>query len=698
MDTNDKFEILSVFGYIPGALSVETLSRSNSKTNLNNFETLGARDKTEIVTQLTNYRQEEPVEATLNKILDDVKTAESKLKLEWIHCGILRPLISNICKNNEAHVSEKILKNLATSNTKGCSLIAEAFLGHINTHFQCVGSFSAMSNLVQVPSFQQFLKEGMGVPLLIDFYEKASIVLHQSKLVERRLGDLDYKPDLLTHKLESRKTNSSSRNVSPRNVAESGNLSGRNSVQIMDRDNKSLPDAVEQDSSKDKKSSGDSLLRKQHARVPSISSSPSMEPKKLETTGSSGTGLGLLGVPSLALSLSNASTPTLNAPGSGRNRVPTIDLLNTGNRGEDYQISSRRRTGNISPKRDEVMDTVTTKLFASKKDSNQELQELGKQLGRTFMASDLTALLSLKNASVLAREGHKSKRLTKNQVKVDGGRVVDENVREFRNQPCYIIKTHILKMLQELTKPSLSPLPFKSPVNLLFTELLISFEDSLLMNDKGFRSNIYNILSNFATDVELRHTKSWLALTSGLTVTRKENYRKKMDALLWRVKNRLDALISSNSKKNLGVYLSILHEYISSCSTRVMSANVVDVCLEQMLKIQHIIFSLKISDDLLEIIPIVHRLLCIYDEIAAINTFAPLDNLLLDIFLTEDSLAFINKDFCYHVIKNPEAQKIILGCESEKGKLLEYRSRLFKHFSVILSFFSSFFSLFSHFL
>lgn len=76
---------------------------------------------------------------------------------------------------------------------------------------------------------------------------------------------------------------------------------------------------------------------------------------------------------------------------------------------------------------------------------------------------------------------------------------------------------------------------------------------------------------------------------------------------------------------------------MSYCYTRVMAAQVVEVFMEQLLKIKAHMF---LSDDFfdasnmnLKRVEIVHLILRIFDEVANQNKFQPLNDLLLTLFM-----------------------------------------------------------------
>ena len=73
-----------------------------------------------------------------------------------------------------------------------------------------------------------------------------------------------------------------------------------------------------------------------------------------------------------------------------------------------------------------------------------------------------------------------------------------------------------------------------NPVNLLFSELLVSHKDGMMSMDTDFRNLIYEVLFNFAQRVEYVHRIGWRDATAHMALGRAKAYRKKLDKFLWR--------------------------------------------------------------------------------------------------------------------------------------------------------------------
>jgi len=83
---------------------------------------------------------------------------------------------------------------------------------------------------------------------------------------------------------------------------------------------------------------------------------------------------------------------------------------------------------------------------------------------------------------------------------------------------------------------------------------------------------------------------------------------------------------------------------------------------------------------------IVHRLLCIFDEIASQNRFLPLNDLLLTIWVAKDDSFEFVKNYAGQVLANREFEKKIFD-EFPNGKtvLREWRTQVIRHHMVCIA-------------
>jgi hypothetical protein len=129
------------------------------------------------------------------------------------------------------------------------------------------------------------------------------------------------------------------------------------------------------------------------------------------------------------------------------------------------------------------------------------LANLALKLGETFMASDLTALLSLKKNTVGGPRTADSKALQA-RVQLDEQKPLNKNILEFRNSKGYVIKMIILDILALVSAETHADDYFDPPVNLILTELVAARKNRFLVNDDQYRIRLFHVLSPYANKVE----------------------------------------------------------------------------------------------------------------------------------------------------------------------------------------------------
>ncbi len=92
----------------------------------------------------------------------------------------------------------------------------------------------------------------------------------------------------------------------------------------------------------------------------------------------------------------------------------------------------------------------------------------------------------------------------------------------------------------------------RNPVNLLFMELTMLHKDKdlILKSDDETVPLIYAILQNNADNVEAVHGKYWDKLTVGMSPDRQVTFRRKLDLLLWRLRERINTCLDANVSYN----------------------------------------------------------------------------------------------------------------------------------------------------
>src|SRR5690348_1893734 len=82
-----------------------------------------------------------------------------------------------------------------------------------------------------------------------------------------------------------------------------------------------------------------------------------------------------------------------------------------------------------------------------------------------------------------------------------------------------------------------------SPVNLIFSELLLCQKEKLLHSDDSFKRLLFNILSHYSDYCEYFFRYEWVDITKKKNVESKKVIRKRIDKFLWRIQNRLSSLV-----------------------------------------------------------------------------------------------------------------------------------------------------------
>lgn len=132
---------------------------------------------------------------------------------------------------------------------------------------------------------------------------------------------------------------------------------------------------------------------------------------------------------------------------------------------------------------------------------------------------------------------------------------------------------------------------------------------------------------------------------------------------------------------------------MSNCPTRVMSSQVVDVCMETLLKMKHLVFTRgKFTTLRLNDFRMMHNMLVVFDEVASQNMHLPLNDLLLALFVERDDTLSHIKDYVSVVLFGTTLESEIGQDATSKVTITDYRVRAIRHFEVCVGI-PSFFSL-----
>mgnify|MGYP003642395090 CR=1 FL=1 len=127
-------------------------------------------------------------------------------------------------------------------------------------------------------------------------------------------------------------------------------------------------------------------------------------------------------------------------------------------------------------------------------------------------------------------------------------------------------------------------------------------------------------------------------MTQGMSLLQRRNYRYGMDKFLWRVYNRMVPAVVHNDRAEWDLQLTLLGEYMQNCPNRILSEQVVDLCMEQILQVLQTVISYRISADFLEFASTAHLLLIVLDEIVLQSRHGALDEYLVSLFLDREDV------------------------------------------------------------
>jgi len=317
--------------------------------------------------------------------------------------------------------------------------------------------------------------------------------------------------------------------------------------------------------------------------------------------------------------------------------------------------------------------SIVKKDIKSKKGPEETMIDLAKKLGEGYISAELTILLSFKDA----HDRKKKDPMEPLNVKDPSQMVTDEKKDETTDaQLPNSIRHNVFDIISVILATG-TPV-VRIPVNLVFSELLDTYRD--IIHDKQLRSTLLKILERLADTVELFHKDKWLKLTKGMAPNIKENYRKKSDLLIFRIHSRLDSALHQEDLDEITVQLTILGDYLECCRTRVMSSQVVDVCLDTLLRIKGwLITTPPISIHNMEYTDLTHSLLRVFDHLAVHNVLGPLNDLLLTVLVFKDTTFQWFRAYAECVLTNQQFNKIMINKYGEQHNT-DMRVAVLRHY------------------
>jgi len=301
--------------------------------------------------------------------------------------------------------------------------------------------------------------------------------------------------------------------------------------------------------------------------------------------------------------------------------------------------------------------TLSSSLDALQHTKKEEVIALAKKLGETYVSRDLTMLLQFKSESDKAKQREVKRVITT----AESIAIIDEEaLKQSRQKPAYRIKTDLLYVLGFLVATPGFKKVAQSPVNLLYSDLLLSYINQSF-DDPLFRMRVYRVLDHLANQVEIEHRLRWNRISKDMDIVTKHHYRNKMDLMLFRIHGRLLTACEMDDIGGIRIQLQILGDYIRECRTRVMVVHVVEVCFQTLLRIKVFIMKSVLDATHVDLCKLYSSLLKVFDALASLNTFAPLNDMLLTVLVQKpESWSFLeayatkvlqDRDFAEKVLK-----------------------------------------------
>ncbi|EGG14454.1 putative protein kinase [Cavenderia fasciculata] len=632
----------------------------------------------------------------LQKLREKTKTFDTSDVSYFILRGGITILIKCLCFCGRTTLSNEIAleisQYLIDNNHQTARLFCKQIINHLCDDIECVGVSETLPNLISLYPIRSIFIEDLCIPKLIEIYYKGSIKLANG-LINNQQPAMIQIDKVIDKPLETPKEGWANLLVNSK-VKSNAVTCLSNSSLNRNNNNNNNNNASEQMKRSNLRDSG--VLSP--LETASNGSSPNESPTISSANSSFSNLKNLLpNLNNLNINNSHASLPTSppQVPSLKLSALkPIIPKLNLPIRIESsakMTRSSRRREDNNSSTRS---TTGEVKLLDSS--STKELSDIATKLGETFVTADLTALISYKQAvdahisqtNSIKRASYAPKKLVYDQLIGQTQHLLSQNnsidMQQFRSSNIYKVRSSILKTLIAATSHNLWLLQYvNNPMNLIYSEVLLMYK-GMIPYDFDYLNLVFQFAYNWADYVEYIHRIRWNDVTKGMTPERKGAYRKKLDVLLWRFNYNILNIFETNVIDDLEHQLHMLADYMEHCPTRIMPSQVVDVCIEVLLKIKHYWFKGRISHDRYKDIHVIHYLLCVFDEIITQNMHPPLNDLLLAIFIErEDTFNFI-KHYTQLLTSSEWLEKEFERDKTKGGsiKLIEYRCRVFKHHSV----------------
>ncbi|KYQ93892.1 putative protein kinase [Tieghemostelium lacteum] len=651
----------------------------------------------------------------LETLREKIKTMDSLEKLYCITQGAITILIRCLCFCGKMSINNDIIIEICThlidNSHESSRLFCKQILDHIYHEVECIGISDALTKIITSHPIRSIFVEDLCIPKLLEIYYKCSEQL--SKFTFKPYSNIYINP-LVSNGNNSNNNNNNS-NIS-HNLYNTTNLSSN----WENGTPPPLPGGISLDNllvgvpCRNNRSKITSLRESTLTTFTTDSSTSPIEtsPPLVSNNGTTPTNTTSSKVPpiiNLSMSLNNNNNNSLLTPPINSLSLPTSPPINPSNPNQQPKPfipklvlpirventakmtrSSRRRDDTTSSTRSMIGDTKVEPTTATK-----ELSDLATKLGETYMTTDLTALISYKqsidshiSSSSIKRNSYAPKKLTLDNHEILSAlqskkQQQQDDQQSYINNNLYKVRCNILRTIILSTSSNVWLLQFgNNPINMLYIESIL-IHKGVIPSDREHLKLFYQLAGNWADYVEYIHRIRWKEVTKYMESERKSTFRKKLDLFLFRINLSITNMLDTNLLDDMEYQLCVLAEYMEHCPTRIQSSQVVDVCIESLLKVKHLVFKGKITSERMKDIHIIHYLLCVFDEIIIQNMHPPLNELLLAIFIERDDTFNFIKHYTTQILSSESIEKEFNRFyPNNPKKQSDFRCRAIKHHSV----------------
>lgn len=683
--TSETFLVIGALGYNPKELKENvtrdrsySFSRSRQLPRLDTMQSLGGKDKSSLIAlidsadsfDLTNEIPDHVIDALSTifnalQLLDsnsqetwNIKVAQAE-KMQWIKHGLFDSLINLVCLAarlprfvESVKLITDIIKLVLNGFASACDAFYQVIWVHYKNNFneETILSVSYLIfEVLSVTPFNDTFVMDSGIANLVSMYIDISS--------NEWLRQINYFSED-----DSRFRSNSLSSLGHRKL-----LRSHVSVAHFDRPQKQKQPLHRSGSEKNLKDRRGETMGKFIRRISKSRLFSTMSRKKTETE---------LHVDEIKdIPNVNNNTPPVVKSGVPTLKIPQVNQVS-------YTTRSIRRMSLPKPRKFSLSDS-TDRAFSKERTACEELSDLAKKMGETYMAADLTVMMSYKQLS----DAGEKKKVLKTDDKTEETDFLKPSIERYRITLKYQAKCYILKALAIASQHELYNDYSRPPINLLFSELVMTHKDMLYVADNSFRKLIYNVLQSSANHIEKVHQIEWEQRTRLMEPEEILKFRKKLDRFIYRSYNRVKSALHIKDYEELDLQLRILSDYLSNCTTKVIANQVASVFMKTLLEIKSRFCKRRQENTLTySDARIMHLLLKIFDDIASKNQFAPLNDLLLQIWAENNTTWENVREYAGIVLADTRFESSLQSENSTSIiSLLDMRVQVIKHYKTIIT-------------